>query len=152
MIKVYCAFYESGFSGEGVEYMGTFESKEDGLDMLSDLRHNAGNPEGGFRSWLQPVSPYENREDAIFLPDLPKEPQNSDQKLKVNLVYFKRSGKYYSNGSFEVSAKCSLLDVWDAVERMKREGRLPDLVEGANEFFILVDVPGHPHNHPKFFT
>lgn len=69
--------------------------------------------------------------------------------LKVNLTYFKVSGKYYIGTSYRTEHE-SLLDIWKEVENMRAEDRLPGLKEGlANEeFTILVDVPEHTDNHP----
>jgi hypothetical protein len=70
--------------------------------------------------------------------------------LEVQLTYFKKTGKYYENGTFSVLATRSLLDIWQDVQEMRDGGRLPDLVEGAGrEFIILINVPGHEHEHPR---
>jgi len=67
----------------------------------------------------------------------------------VNLTYFRKGGKYYSEGSFEVPASMELFQVWDAVLDLRTKGRLPGLVNGARDYQILVNVPGHPHEHPR---
>jgi len=67
--------------------------------------------------------------------------------MRVDLTYFKPSGKYYSNGEYD-TVKTGLWEIFAEVEQMRNEGRLPDLVEGAKEFAVLVDVPEHPHRHP----
>jgi hypothetical protein len=70
--------------------------------------------------------------------------------LEVQLTYFKQSGKYYEHGTFIVDATMSLLDIWNRVHKMRDDGRLPGLVEGAGcEFIILINVPGHEHEHPR---
>ena len=71
--------------------------------------------------------------------------------FKVELTYFKKSGKYYSEGEFVVYNDCSLIDIWNQVEALQELGSLPGLTEGTREFIILVNVPGHPHEHPKLF-
>jgi hypothetical protein len=46
-----------------------------------------------------------------------------------------------------------LHQIWELVRRMRSEGRLEGLVEGAGkEFMILVNVPGHPHEHPHIIV
>jgi hypothetical protein len=70
-------------------------------------------------------------------------------QLTVKLTYFKQGGKYYSDGEFSVDQSIMLTDVWGLVARMRDRGELPGLVEGATEFNILVNVPGHPHEHPR---
>lgn len=71
---------------------------------------------------------------------------------KIELTYFKPSGKYYSTGKFEVSAKMSLNDIWDHVKSLLREGKPPGLIDGPCSFIVLVNAPGHPHEHPKLLN
>ena len=67
--------------------------------------------------------------------------------MKVILIYFKKTGKYYSEGEYYTKNK-SLFEIWQEVREMKNNKKLPGLVEGANEFIISVDVPDHVNNHP----
>lgn len=72
--------------------------------------------------------------------------------MKVQLTYFKPSGKYCSDSVFDMipTSLDSLSEIWDAAERRQKDGNLPGLVEDSGrEFFILVGVPDHPHDHPK---
>ena len=80
--------------------------------------------------------------------------------MKVKLTYFKSSGKYYSDGEYETSiphiellhggAKAPpLFQIWDEVAGMMVRGQLPDLIPGHSNFSVLVDVPDHPHRHPR---
>jgi hypothetical protein len=70
--------------------------------------------------------------------------------MKVNLTYFKSSGKYYSEGSYEADhlPGTILQTFWEEVARMNREGRLPDLFQGHSPYFVLISIPEHPNNHP----
>lgn len=69
--------------------------------------------------------------------------------MKVNLTYFKHTGKYYSEGSYTTTNE-SLLGIWEEVRDMAFTTKtLPDLIEGHSEFIVSIDVPEHPHNHPK---
>lgn len=72
--------------------------------------------------------------------------------LVVKLSYFKQSGKWYSNGDFTVPATLSLIDIWDMVKKIMKQGKLPGLVTGGgSEFYVLCNVPGHVHEHPALF-
>lgn len=66
---------------------------------------------------------------------------------KVELTYFKESGKYYSDGEY-VSEQEQLWKIWEEVAEMFRRGERPGLVDGKQEFNTLVNVPDHPHAHP----
>lgn len=73
----------------------------------------------------------------------------SGRILKVNLTYFKRSGKFYDQGAFDTYANWPLYKIWELAREMRDNGRLPGLVDGAGrEFMVLVNAPGHPHEHP----
>lgn len=67
--------------------------------------------------------------------------------MKVELRYFKTSGKWYEEGTYETESK-PLFMIWQDVRRMADEGRLPGLTNGVHDYFILVDVPEHEHRHP----
>jgi hypothetical protein len=67
--------------------------------------------------------------------------------MEVLLIYFKPSGKWYSTSSYRTELN-SLWMIWNEVEEKLVLGRLPGLVEGANEFIVMVQVPQNPHNHP----
>lgn len=66
---------------------------------------------------------------------------------KVELTYFKQSGKYYSSGDY-LSEKKDLWEIWDEVRQMVKDKQLPGLI-GGQEFYILVSVPTHEHDHPR---
>ena len=69
--------------------------------------------------------------------------------MQVELTYFKATGKYYSEGSFEVD-DMDLHLIWDRVVDMREAGELPGLCRGGGKDFIIqVDVPGHRHEHPR---
>lgn len=76
--------------------------------------------------------------------------ESVNESLVVKLTYFKQRGKFYEEGEFRVHKSVSLLQVWDDVIERRDSGNLPGLVEGAGkEFIILVNVPGHEHDHPR---
>lgn len=57
--------------------------------------------------------------------------------MEVQLTYFKTSGKFYTDGSY-TSDKKFPFEVFEEVQKMKDEGKLPGLVEGATEFIIHI--------------
>ena len=67
--------------------------------------------------------------------------------MKVELTYFKWSGKFYTTGEYETKI-VSLFDIWSEVQRMWDKGELPGLTHGTGASITLVEVPEHPHNHP----
>lgn len=70
--------------------------------------------------------------------------------MKVNLKYFKKTGKFYSEGDFVFHPKT--LSPWhEAIEKvldLQNEGKLPGLIEGSVGFIILV-TPEHYINDIK---
>jgi len=68
--------------------------------------------------------------------------------MKVNLIYFKQTGKYYSEGDYETE-KEHLFEIFDEVRKKLRRRILPGLIQGHSNFIVSVDVPDHPHRHPK---
>ena len=69
---------------------------------------------------------------------------------KVNLTYYKESGKYYSSGEY-VSTEWELFAIFNDVAALMRTRQLPHLVEGHSDFYATIDVPEHPYNHPHLF-
>lgn len=107
--------------------------------------------EGDVQVWLLNSTQWLYVQFDSVLPGIPW--RTPIQTLQVGLTYFKKSGKFYAEGSFEVLNSIPLHTVWDRVREMRENGRLPGLVEGAGrEFMILVNVPGHPHEHPHIIV
>jgi len=67
--------------------------------------------------------------------------------MKVKLTYFKDSGKYYCNGSYDTSKK-ALWEIFREVEELQKSKHLPGVVTGTFFKYVLIDVPEHPHRHP----
>lgn len=67
--------------------------------------------------------------------------------IKVNLTYFKKSGKYYSGGSYQVEHK-GLYEIWEDIEKMLLQGKRPGLMDGFDGFHVLIRIPEHEHDHP----
>lgn len=77
----------------------------------------------------------------------------SNKELTVKLTYFKKNGKFYDEAEFRAYADWPLYEIWNLVRKLREEGRLPGLVDGAGrEFMILVNVPGHRHEHPHLIV
>lgn len=71
----------------------------------------------------------------------------------VKLQYFRSSGgKFYSEGEYETE-KEFLFEIWDELKYdMLARGIRPGLVDGHDGFHVLVNVPGHPHEHPRLLV
>ncbi len=72
-------------------------------------------------------------------------------KYKVKLTYFKPGGKYYSCGSY-ISEQTAIHNIFFDVREMRNNKTLPDLVKGHSRFYVLINVPDHPHDHPRLIT
>ena len=68
--------------------------------------------------------------------------------MRVELDYFKNNGKYYTSGSYDTDLE-DLTDIWSEIRSMGARQVLPGLHIGHSEVIVSVDVPNHPHNHPK---
>ena len=70
--------------------------------------------------------------------------------MKVKLIYFKASGKYYSEGEYETQHK-HMWKIFAEVRQMHRDGKLPGLTAGGEFgwYHALIEVPDHEHNHPQ---
>jgi len=81
------------------------------------------------------------------MPDLIDRPD-----LCVMLTVFKMTGKYYTSASYyhtEIIAP-RIDEIWSEVRGYLKAGKLPGLMEGHDaDWIVLVEVPDHPHNHPK---
>lgn len=57
----------------------------------------------------------------------------------VKLTYFKKSGKYYSEGEYESEVpEYHDWQIYEEVRKFQTDGKLPGLVDGCVEFDILV--------------
>lgn len=63
---------------------------------------------------------------------------------KVQLVYFRPTGKFLTTAETTI-AHDEIVEIWEAVDDMRRLGRLPGLRPGTGrDLFVVVDVPDHP--------
>jgi hypothetical protein len=67
--------------------------------------------------------------------------------MKVLLTHFKPSGKYYTHGEYETD-KTELFAIHQQVAGFAQHNMLPGLAPDHSDFFTLVGVPDHPHDHP----
>jgi len=67
--------------------------------------------------------------------------------FRVELIYFKDTGKYYSEGEY-TTHQDALFQIFKEVRVLLRIGKLPGLIDGCSDFHVLVGVPDHPHDHP----
>ena len=69
-------------------------------------------------------------------------------QYKVQLIYFRQTGKFLATAETTI-AYDEIVEIWEAVDDMRRLGRLPGLRPGAGrDLFIIVDVPDHPQRVP----
>jgi hypothetical protein len=70
--------------------------------------------------------------------------------VKVKLIYFKRSGKYYTSGEYETQRE-HMFQIYEEVGEFRQQGFLPGLVNRSegHTFVVLVEVPDHPNNVPQ---
>lgn len=68
--------------------------------------------------------------------------------MKVRIVYYKDTGKYYSEGYYE-SEKDSMYEIFDEVRLMLVSGKRPGLVDGFSHFHVVVDCPDWVNNVPQ---
>jgi hypothetical protein len=66
---------------------------------------------------------------------------------KVNLTYFKQTGKYYAEGDY-VTERENLWEIFGEVKTKLDKGDRPGLVDGKNTFYAVINVPDHPKDHP----
>ncbi len=71
--------------------------------------------------------------------------------MKVELTYFKKSGKYYSSGRY-ITKEVNMESIWTEVRKMIRMEDLPDLMKDPSDFVILVEVPEHRDNVKKLLN
>lgn len=74
------------------------------------------------------------------------------KKYRVNLTYFTKTGKYYSDGHYFTETEQPLFKIFDEVKRLCELKVLPGLREGHSDFYVLVNVPKHPNCHPCLIT
>lgn len=69
------------------------------------------------------------------MPDLPND------FLFVKFTYYKKSGKYYSEGEKSYSTELNYYELYQAIVKDLDNGIRPGLVDGALEFYCVVSGP-----------
>jgi hypothetical protein len=72
-------------------------------------------------------------------------------KHLIKLTYFKRSGKYYSDGSY-YSEKEYMCEIFDEVADMNAHFLLPGLNSGDWYGIIHIHSDTHPNAYPGLIT
>lgn len=60
--------------------------------------------------------------------------------MDVKLTYFKQSGKYYSEGTLQVTTT-KPWEIYTIVRQLLKTRRLPELVDNHDNYIVLVDIP-----------
>lgn len=69
--------------------------------------------------------------------------------LKVRLTYFRHYGSYYSEAEYRTDMK-PLDAIWAEISAMRQSRNLPGLGQNHHsDLIVLVEVPRHPHAHPR---
>jgi hypothetical protein len=63
--------------------------------------------------------------------------RGSWRTVNVKLIYFKASGKYYSEGDINLETT-DFYSTIKTIRQLREEGNLPGLVRGAKDFIILI--------------
>ena len=71
--------------------------------------------------------------------------------MKVDLTYFKPSGKFYSSGTY-VSNKEHMFEVFEEVRAKQIAGTLPDLVPNGGSQFIIHVTSDSDNSYPALIT
>ncbi len=72
-------------------------------------------------------------------------------KHEIKLTYFKRSGKYYTEGSY-YSEKEYMYQIFEEVAELKENLQLPGLSSGDWEGIIHIYSDTHPNAYPGLIT
>jgi len=72
-------------------------------------------------------------------------------KHLIKLTYFKRSGKYYTEGSY-YSEKEYMYQIFEEVAELKENLQLPGLSSGDWEGIIHIYSDTHPNAYPGLIT
>ena len=67
------------------------------------------------------------------------------------LLYFKSSGKYYSEGDFEVDGEQPLFIIYRNLKHRFELGFRPGLIDGHSGYTVVVVDSDHPDFYPILF-
>lgn len=65
----------------------------------------------------------------------------------IKLTYFKESGKYYTVASY-ISELEYFFEIFEEVKGLRQDGKLPGLISGTWDGYILVYSEEHPNAYP----
>ena len=69
----------------------------------------------------------------------------------VNFMYFKPSGKYYSEGEWQVPGDKPMHEIFIEARKKLDDGDTPGLKPGGTRFHCVISAPGHIHDHPMLW-
>jgi hypothetical protein len=72
----------------------------------------------------------------------------------VELTYFKSTGKYYTEGSYQ-TAKVEAHAIYEEIRQLFKAGKRPGLIDctpGTHDFYTVVRILRHPYDVPALFT
>lgn len=76
-----------------------------------------------------------------------------EQPQRVDLAYFKNTGKFHTEATLWVERSAELHQIWDLVEHLLNTGQLPGLIKTLtgtpHQYTVLVGAPGHRDEHPR---
>ena len=64
---------------------------------------------------------------------------------KIKLIYFKKTGKYYTEGIY-YSNGAYMFDIEREVKQMRDNKKLPGI--GGSDWIIYIDAGEHPNAYP----
>lgn len=70
--------------------------------------------------------------------------------MRIRFIYFKATGKYYSEG-YRETEKHHLHEMFAEAKQLLASGVRPGLINGHSGFHVVVDVPEYPFNVPQLF-
>ena len=71
-----------------------------------------------------------------------------DRSYKINITYFKDTGKFYAEGHYDTT-KLGMDEIFDDVRGMYKKGSLPGLTPFSKFDYMVVDSKDHPHAYPR---
>jgi len=113
-----------------------------------------------FLTWIadRMVHHYSENEDFDYIHRLRKlaaeakeREDGAESGYRVTLEYFRESGKWYGMGDYR-TRKVHLWEIWEEVQSMLDERKLPGLIEGHSAYHVTIDVPQHVYRHPHLVS
>jgi len=78
------------------------------------------------------------------------EPELLDEPATIKVLYFRPSGKFYAEGSYQ-TRMWNMFNVFDEFRDMLKRGERPGLCSGNSGFTAVLICDGHPNGYPAAF-